>query len=283
MNETSEDRIKKYYNSTRLDYFWALRQWKHNNLHYGYFDGDTKGIASAILNLNRVLADKVNIQEGDKVLDAGSGDGGSSVWLATHRGANVLGLTLVESQVQRAQALARRKGVANTATFKVGDFRKTGLKDKSFDVLWAIESVCHAENKNDFVREAFRILRHGGRLILSDGFVKKEGLSPSEEFTLKKWLDGWAVPNLASFKEFKKLLAEAGFQDIQVEDATEKIRPFSLWLYRRARLAYPLGKILQWLHIRSPIETGNIVAAINQLRSIDSGVWGYGIFFARKP
>jgi len=61
-------------------YFWNLRQ--SRSMHYGYWDKSTKTFHEALMNINKVMSEKVLIKEHDKVLDAGCGVGGSSLWLA---------------------------------------------------------------------------------------------------------------------------------------------------------------------------------------------------------
>ena len=64
----------------------------------------------ALVRNNEVLADIAAVQPGERVLDAGCGVGGSSCWLAQHREATVVGITLVPDQVARARAIARARG-----------------------------------------------------------------------------------------------------------------------------------------------------------------------------
>src|SRR5689334_15996501 len=99
--------IARYYDLSERHYrlFWNLD--KSRSLHYGYWDSSTRNFHEALLNINRVLADKANIQEGERVLDAGCGVGGSALWLAKERKCLVTGISLNKTQIEKATASAR--------------------------------------------------------------------------------------------------------------------------------------------------------------------------------
>lgn len=250
-------------------------------MHYGFYDEPDQSLKETILNMNRVLADKAGIRVGTKVLDAGCGVGGSSIWLAKNRGAIVTGITLVERQCRRAQKLAKKNGVSHQTTFLVRDYFKSDFPDETFDVVWAIESVCYAEDKGVFLQEVKRILRPGGRLVVADFWKKKECKTPEEKELMYKWLNGWAMPDLTAILEFARNMKKVGFK-VQYDDVTENILPFSRWLYRWGVVAYPLAKILEWLKIRSNVGTGNVVATILQARTLRKGLWAYVIYTGEK-
>jgi len=97
--------------------------------------------------LNAALASGIRIRPGARILDAGCGIGGSAIWLARTFGAFVTGITPVESQVERARRIAGELGVADRVQFMEQDYTCTTFPDASFDVVWAMESVCHAADK----------------------------------------------------------------------------------------------------------------------------------------
>lgn len=274
--------IIRYYERTSFDYFLVLRLWKHWGKHYGFFDRDHKTVEEAILNLNKVLAEKAEIHKGAKVLDAGCGVGGSSIWLAKNKDARVTGITIVEQECKKAKELARKYKVGDKTEFLVRDYCNTGFPNSTFDLVWAIESVCHAEDKSNFLKEAIRILKPGGKLIVADGFQKKLSLTVEEQDIMHKWLSGWAVPNLATVNGFKDSMRKVGFKKIESEDVVKNILPFSRWLYKGGMLAYPLAKLLEWLKIRSKEGTGNVVAAIWQYHAINKNLATYEIFLGTK-
>src|SRR5882757_4234649 len=203
--------IVTYYRAAELDYRLVWRLGSQMAMHFGYWDSSTRTLAAALQRENQILADWASIRGSDSVLDAGCGVGGSAIYLGRNIGCRVLGITLSESQVRTAERNAARSQVAELVHFKLRDFVATGLPDASFDVVWAIESVCHAETKLDFLQEAYRILRPGGRLIVADGFAIKDELSPDEAALMRSWLDGWAVPSIDTVQQFRSSMRAAGF------------------------------------------------------------------------
>lgn len=274
--------VSKYYDQTYLDYFWMLNLKKHHNLHYGYFDGNARTIPQAIRALNVKLAKVAGIQEGQHILDAGCGVGGSSVWLAEKFNVCVTGITIVDSQVAMAKKLAKKHKVGKRVTFENRDFLKTGYADNAFDVVWAIESMSHAKDKQKFVQESFRILKPGGVLVISDGFLGDVGTkNKMEEY--QQMLDGWIVPNLVTTDTFKEFLLKTRFQNLKIYNSTKKVLPFSKRLYLLARIGLPISIVLQFFRVRNKTQTGNVRTALLQYPALKRGVWEYGILSAVKP
>jgi cyclopropane fatty-acyl-phospholipid synthase-like methyltransferase len=275
-------KVVDYYNETQIDYKILWNSSKSLALHFGFWEDGVKTFSQAVQRENEILAELANIKKGDKVLDAGCGVGGSSIFLARKYGAKVTGITIVENQVESAIMNSKNHGVEDLTEFYEMDFCNMKFKNNSFDVTWGIESICHAQNKKDFLREAKRILKKGGRLVVADGFLQRENLNAKEEEEMKKWLDGWAVPNLATVNEFRNYLTELGFKNIQFRDIKENVMPSSVRLYRASILGYPVGKILEWLGLRTKIQTGNILSAFYQYRTLKKNLWTYGIFYAEN-
>src|SRR5207249_8143966 len=112
---------------------------------------------------------------------------GSSIFLSRIFGCQVEGITLSTKQVNYATQKGIQFGVSGKVNFTVGNYLDTKFPDNYFDVVWAIESVCHAPEKGDFIKEAYRVLNKGGRLIIADFFSNLTGSSGDKNNLLKKW------------------------------------------------------------------------------------------------
>jgi cyclopropane fatty-acyl-phospholipid synthase-like methyltransferase len=274
--------VEQYYDLSQTHYkrLWDLE--RSRSLHYGYWDSSTKNFHEALLNINKILASKAGIDKHHKVLDAGCGIGGSALWLAKNIGCNVTGISLSAKQVQTAKDLAKNENVQSLAIFEQQDFTATNYEAESFDIIWAIESVCHASDKSKFIDEAYRLLKKGGRLILAD-FFKQENLAEKDAALIKQWANGWAIDDFATIKNFTAQLNHAGFHHTNIEDATTKIIPSAKRLYR-AYFPGVVGGFLYKLFNPKPTIYGkkNIDTAYLQYKALKQHLWTYNIILAEK-
>ncbi|MBV9059187.1 MAG: methyltransferase domain-containing protein [Pseudonocardiales bacterium] len=277
------DAIVGYYDQTWLDYRLLWLNPDNLAVHFGYADENTRSHTDALKNMNRVLADRVQVKAGDRILDAGCGVGGSALWLAKERRAEVVGITLAARQVQKARSYAARRNLTHRVHFEVADFTATPFPDASFDVVWAVESLCHAADKAAFYQEAARVLRPGGRVVVADFVRSGRPLDPTGERLLHEWLTGWAVPDIDTPSEHTEHLAAAGFVDARLDDVTAHTRPSLRRLYRMAYWTYPLALYGYVKGVRSAVQHGNVIASIRQYQALRHGAWFYSILSATRP
>lgn len=276
-------RIVDYYKSTEHAY---KDSWDLDNslaIHYGYWDEKVKSFPQSLLRMNEIMIEAAGIKTGDHVLDAGCGVGGSSIFIAKHTGAKVTGITLSERQVQQATANAKTNGVEASVNFKVMNYGATDFPDASFDVVWGCESICYADSKEQFIQEAYRVLKPGGRLVVADGFVTK--FDYNEHPIIRQWADGWQVNYLESPERFQSFLEQAGFQNSIYRNISKQAAHSSRRLYRFYFLAsvYLLWKRLTFSYRTTAMQKANIRACKFQYQGMKKGLWQYGLFTAVKP
>jgi tocopherol O-methyltransferase len=279
---TKKDTIK-YYNDCTWQY---ARGWDLNTsmaYHGGYWDETTKNLTDAIRRENEVLAEIAKIKPEDHVLDAGCGVGGSSVFLAKKTGCKVTGITVVPKQVIMATKYAKDQGVDDKVLFLERDYLDTKLPNESFNVIWSIESVCYAEPKKQYLEEAYRLLKTGGRLIMADLFQAKEILTEKESRLLNdKTFNRVAVNELGRESYFKEHAKRIGFKNIRFEDITEKTLPSFRLMYLSSIKNMIQGWILYKFRFFNKIEYENLLVGLNLRRSRKKRLWKYGLFYAEK-
>jgi cyclopropane fatty-acyl-phospholipid synthase-like methyltransferase len=275
--------VERYYDETWADYRCLWLDRRNLAFHFGYYDAPgVRRHAEALENANRQLARRAGVRAGSRVLDAGCGVGGSSFWLARHMGATAVGITPVRSQVVIARRMAGRDAPGR-AVFLAADYTAVPFRAASFDAVWALESLCHAADKAAFYREAARVLRPGGRLVVAEYMRAARPLDGSAEDVVRAWLDGWVIPDLDTPEEHRAHALAAGLVDVAVEDYSARVRPSLRRLFRIARLTYPLALTARVLRIRSAVQHGNVTAAILQYRALERGSWVYGVLSATSP
>lgn len=156
----------------------------------------------------------------DRVLEVACGFGGVARLMAKARGAEVVGIDINEHAIEAASAQAVREGVADLAEFRVADASRTlPFDEASFDALFCNDSIDHFPQRDRVVGEWFRILRPGGRVLFTDPILVT-GVLTNEEIAIRSSVGFYLfVPP----GENERLLEDAGFDVVQVEDATESV------------------------------------------------------------
>ena len=146
-----------------------------NHVHWGYWKDPHPSVQSALQEfpqaaeaLTRLMLDQAHIQAGQRVLDVGCGFGGTIASLNQNwDGLALTGLNLDARQIERARQLVQPRA-ANTIDWIVADACALPLAAESLDVVIAVECIFHFPSRQAFLKEAQRVLRPGGRLVLSD-------------------------------------------------------------------------------------------------------------------
>jgi cyclopropane fatty-acyl-phospholipid synthase-like methyltransferase len=275
--------IIEYYDECETHYRWLWNLESSLAMHAGFWDATTKTLAEALERENHVLAETAKIKSSDHVLDAGCGVGGSSIYLAKNYGCHVTGITLSAKQVETATEIAKQRITQGPLPkFLVRDYTQTELPSESFDVIWGIESICHAEKKEDFLREAHRLLRKNGRIVIADAFLTKHHYIKKEQEMMDNWLRGWGVDSLEREVDFAEHLQNVGFSKIHFSDMTQQVIPSSKRLYMYSIPTMGLSKVCEWFGLSSPRLTSNLVSAYYQYKAVQEKLWRYGIFYAEK-
>lgn len=285
--EKSADSLRKdtafYYDECYWDYLitWCNRE--NLAFHYGYWVEDTPyRHHEALVNKNQLLYDVTRIKPGERVLDAGCGVGGSCIWMAKNHGNRATGLTVSREQAKYGAQHAKRQGVADLVDFKVADFCQMPFEDESFDVVWALESSCYAVDKGDFLREAWRVLRPGGRVVVCDGFFTRREFNAEEWQEIVVCLNGWAVPNLCIKDEFSGMLAQHGFHDITMRDLMPETMDSINYMRKVAKRWRPIHIASEWLGLRTEGQIANYQVGISQHYLFTNNITAYCIFTGQK-
>lgn len=253
-------------------------------LHYGIWTPDTKNRKEAIIKENEILADLTEVKNGDLILDAGCGVEGSGVWLAKNRGAKVVGLNIVPSQLKIGEDFAQKKGVSPQLDFTQGDFQTLPFADNSFDVFWFLESIEHATDIDNLIKEAFRVTRPGGRIAIAATFKGREDISEEEQRQLRVGLDvAGAFNDFRTADAVGKVMKEEGFVNVANFDKTEDIMRSAKEMTRMCRWGLPVAKVLATLGAVSPVIAQNNQWGLYQEKLFKSGATSYNILIGQKP
>ena len=218
--KTDNEAVEKYYRKS--DFFYGL---VHNqggdSIHLGLSE-DGFYHKDDFLNQARFVAgllDRPSMQ----VLELGAGKLINTKYLARQfPGHRFTALDLPNRHFLRQRA-------PRNVTLREGDYNDlSAFPEASFDVVFAVETLCYAESKEHVFAEITRILKPGGKLVIFDGYDARppETMSASEIRTSDiAWAAMCVTPHDQYAGDMKKYLAAHSFTDIEMTDLTEEVRP----------------------------------------------------------
>jgi SAM-dependent methyltransferase len=183
----------------------------------------------------------LHVRATDHVLDVGCGSGGPALFLAREVGCRVTGVDINETGVRTGRALAREASAQDRVEFRHADVRQPlPFPDQTFDAIVCLDVMCHLPDRGRLFAEWLRVLRPGGRALVTDPVVVT-GLVSREEF---------ATRSSTGYFEFappgvnERLLQDAGFELVLSDDATDnEVQVSRRWHAARQRRAVELFRL----------------------------------------
>ena len=280
----NQEDIVNYYTDCKKDYRLIWRLEKVWGIHFGYFEEGDKSLSQAILKMNDQSLRHTDLDENSVVLDAGCGYAGTAMYIAEKKKSRIEAITIVDEQVDTAKRVIKGKGLDPYIRVTNQDFTKTEFEANTFDVVYGIESVCHAFDKRDFLKEAYRVLKPNGVLLILDGYYcrEKETYTEKELRTLDRFTKGWAVDSLETPQFFLRESEAVGFSRLDYRNITDKAIKTSKILYIASFPAYIVDFFGRLFGRRTKYGKGNVVGARYQYRGLKKHLWEYGMFRAVK-
>jgi len=206
------DNARDYYNSTDADRFYATI-WGGEDIHVGLYEKDTDSIFDASRRTVEKMASLlVGLDSKRRVLDIGSGYGGSARYLARTFGCHVGCLNLSEVQNKRNRQLNLMHGMSLAINVVDGSFEDIPLPAAGIDVVWSQDAILHSGNRKKVFEEVHRVLAKGGQFIFTDPMQSED--CPTQ--TLQPILERIHLDSLGSVSVYRQLASELGFKEIQI-------------------------------------------------------------------
>jgi len=188
---TLYDCISPYYRS-----LWG------EHIHHGYWIRGDETKEQAQVQLIEHLAQLAGIASGACILDVGCGFGATSIYLARNYKAEATGITISPIQVEMASKAA--SAAEANAKFLLMDAQAMNF-NRSFDVVWSVESISHYQNLQAFFASAAGLLKPGGTLAVIDWF-KKENLKPAEYKKFIEPIEKGMLVELHTMQEYEAFM-----------------------------------------------------------------------------
>ena len=159
--------------------------------HLGLFASPDESLSDAQMRAKRRMAELAGIRPGQSILEVACGVGGTARYLARNHDVHVVATNITEAQLQTARQITQEEGLSDRINFEIADYHHLAYADASFDGWWCQEALLYSDDKSRVLREAARIVKPGGFLILSDLTLSDEFQGPSRsvfEAAMKTYL-----------------------------------------------------------------------------------------------
>jgi sterol 24-C-methyltransferase len=269
--------VSEYYHTleSRIGYKLVLGGTRH----FGYYEEGTLWpfpISSALRRMEERLYQTLGLAENALVLDAGTGNGDVAIYMA-RKGLKIKAIDIVGMHVELAKANVKRKHLDGQIEVSEGDYEKLEFDNETFDGAYTMETLVHAGNPNQAMREFYRVLKPGGVMThveyehdMDNNPVGRRAMSRMNAYTHMPGLEQFPLGTI------RRSLENVGFQNVEVQDLTQNALPLMRFFFFLAYIPY---LIIQLLGLEAHF--ANAMAAVEMWRHRDHV--RYLMVKARKP
>ncbi len=236
--------VKEYYDlcSDFMVFGWG------ESLHFAPLS-PRESLEESKIRHQRLMIAKLELSDGMTVVDVGCGIGGPMRRVVREAGVKVVGVNSNEIQLQRAKTLNAEAGLDHMVDYLACSFMDmSAIANDTFDRGYAIESTCHAPDKEGAFAEIYRVLKPGA-LFWGQEMCMTDDFDPDDsrhEAIKRDLMQGIALKDIATMGEVNQALERAGFHVIEGTDrAVDENSPTTPWYQPMEAQSKTLGNALR--------------------------------------
>ena len=280
----SANSVASFYDSWTND--WILENLSGEHIHLGFYERPRmkKDFRKAKVDFVHELvhwSGLNKLSKGSRVLDLGCGIGGSSRILSDYYGFDVVGISINQEQIRRANELTANKKFCRFEVMNALDLK---FEKGSFDGVWSVEAGLHIYDKQTYADEMLRVLRPGGVLAIADWNQRdstKHPLSLFEKFIINRLLNQWIHSEFSSIEGFTNNLLNSPYCGGPVRSSNWTKYTIQSWnesiyeVFRRPSSVLKLG-------VKSLLKASREIPTILMMKwSFSTGLMKFVVFKSR--
>ncbi len=260
----------------------------HNNslcedklyLNLGYWKDSPEGMDLAGDYLCDLLAKTADIKSSDVILDVGYGFGDQDIFLSKKYNPKMIyGINITPHQVRIAQKRVEEAGVSKKLRLEEGNATSLRYEDNTFDLVFALEAAFHFQTREKFFKEAYRVLKPGGKIVLTDitAFAKK--LRLKNKILQRFGQSFWQIPdeNLYTNDIYDEKMKAIGFKDVTLKSIWHEVYPPYVQFAKREIANKSKFPKMNWVFRKL------LAMSFNYRRKISHDLMDYVLVYGVKP
>ena len=257
----NQQAVIDYYNRSESKKGYNL--FLHGTKHFGYYNrGDSRWqFQKAMRQMEEQLANAIALPEGSKILDAGCGVGDVASYLASHKGYQVDGIDILDFNIEEAKKRIETRGLGDLVHVQLMSYQELKFPAKSFDATYTMETFVHSDSPDKALEGFYKVLKPGAKLVMFEYARDEDSKMSKRAQDSFRYINKYAA--MPGFQQFthgslEKLIKQAGFENIQVKDISDKVAPMMRAFNTVAYVPYLfirlMGKRARYINTTSAVE-----------------------------